>query len=120
MIRINRLIKKASIFKVLHLPHVAKVTLQRGKANQKDPNRVRVYIYLTTTNSDLNGKVFKNVMASLLNHKDLKDSDYSTLRTAIRDGFIKESTYNKLGIPTNTYYNKLCDKYNQEFFENFE
>lgn len=120
MIRINRLIKKSSIFNILQLPHVAKVTIRRGKANQKDLSRVRVCIYLTVSHSDLEGKVFKNIMNSLLQNKNLTDAGYTTVRTAIRDGFIKESTYNNMGIPMDSRYKELCDKYNQEFFESFE
>ena len=46
MIRINRLIKKDSLYKILELPHVSKIELLQGKINQKDPNVVRIYIYL--------------------------------------------------------------------------
>ena len=47
MIRINRLIRKSTVYEVLQLPNVAKIELIRRKANQKDSNRVRVCIYLT-------------------------------------------------------------------------
>ena len=41
----------------------------------------------------------------------------SALYTAKMDGFIKESTYNKFGFPSDGYYGVVCNEYNQEFFD---
>lgn len=41
----------------------------------------------------------------------------SALCTAKIDRFIKESTYNKFGFPSDDYYGVVCNKYNQAFFD---
>ena len=119
MIRINRLIKKSAICEVLHLPNVAKIELIRRKCNQKDPTIVRVCIYLTRSQKADERAEFSGVMGTILNIPDIPDNTYATIKTAIKDGFIKESTYNKLGIPMDSKYKALCNKYNQAFFDKF-
>lgn len=119
MIRINRLIRKSTIYEVLQLPNVAKVELVRRKANQKDSNRIRIRIYLTRSNSGMEREEFNGVMGSILGIATISDNTYSTVKTAILDGFIKESTYNNLGVPMDAKYAELCKRYNQEFFDKF-
>lgn len=119
MIRINRLIRKSTVYEVLQLPNVAKIELIRRKANQKDSNRVRVCIYLTRSGDRPENSEFKDVMNAILGRAKINDNVYSTIKTAIFNGFIKESTYNKLGIPMDEKYAELCQKYNQEFFDKF-
>lgn len=119
MIRINRLIRKSTIYEVLQLPNVAKVELVRRKANQKDSNRIRIRIYLTRSNSGMERDEFNGVMGAILGIATISDNTYSTVKTAILDGFIKESTYNNLGVPMDAKYAELCKKYNQEFFDKF-
>lgn len=118
MIRINRLIKRASLFKLLDLPHVAKVEIIRRKANQKDKAKIRVCIYLTHSHAPDERTKFKAVLSSFLLKESATDDVKNTIQTALRDGFIKESTYNKIGI-NNPTYSGLCETYNQEFFDNF-
>ena len=50
--------------------------------------------------------------------ESITDDVKNTIQTALRDGFIKESTYNKIGINDPTY-SGLCETYNQEFFDKF-
>lgn len=119
MIRINRLIKKSVICEVLHLPNVAKIELIRGKCNQKDPTVVRVCIYLTRSQKADERAEFRGIMSAILNTPDIPNNIYSTIKTAILDGFIKESTYNKLGIPMDSKYKELCRRYSQSFFDKF-
>ena len=118
MIRINRLIKRASLFNLLELPHVAKVEIIRRKANQNDKTKVRVCIYLTHSHAPDERTKFKTILSSFVLNESVTDDVKNTIQTALRDGFIKESTYNKIGIK-NLTYSKLCETYNQEFFDNF-
>ena len=76
MIRINRLIKKSSIYNILTLPHVVKVELHRSKANQKDPNKVRVYIYLSHSIARTESGSFKYIMNNIINKPNIDDSIY--------------------------------------------
>jgi hypothetical protein len=115
MIRINRLIKKDSIFKLLELPHVAKIEIKRGKANQKDPKVVRVMIYLTCSHLGNENRIFNQAIGTLLHTPNISNELYATLLTAKRDGFIKESTYNKFNVKLS--YSKLCQSYDQAFFD---
>jgi hypothetical protein len=117
MIRINRLVKKSALYRALDLPHVAKIELVRRKANQKDHSVIRVCIYLTRSHTGNERGEFNGVIGSMLIHPNLSNEAYCTLRNALNDGFIKESTYNKLGIPLDKRYSELCAKYNQEFFD---
>lgn len=119
MIRINRLVKRNKICDLLKLPHVAKVELKQGKSNQKDPSVIRVCIYLTCSHLCNESALFRNLLRTLVNKPDVSDEVYSTLKTAIRDNFIKESTCNKLNIPIPKIYLELCSAYNQEFFDKF-
>lgn len=119
MIRINRLIRKSTIYEVLQLPNVAKIELIRRKANQKDSNRIRIRIYLTRSHNGMEREEFNGVMGSILNRAKISDNTYSTVKTAILDGFIKESTYNNLEVPMDKKYAELCQRYNQEFFDKF-
>ena len=116
MIRINRLIKKSSLYKVLELPHVAKVEIIRRKTNQKDPNVIRICIYLTQSHAPDERTRFFNFISHMLNITSDNDAR-AALCTAKLDGFIKESTYNKFGFPSDSYYGVVCNKYNQEFFD---
>ena len=52
MIRINRLVKKSSLIDIVHLPHVSKIEILRGKANQANPNVVRIQIYLAASHTN--------------------------------------------------------------------
>lgn len=115
MIRINRLIKKDSVFKLLELPHVAKIEIKRGKANQKDPKVVRVMIYLTCSHLGNENRIFNQAIGTLLHTPNISNELYATLLTAKRDGFIKESTYNKFNVKLS--YSKLCQSYDQAFFD---
>ena len=117
MIRINRLIKKSSLYKVLELPHVAKVEIIRRKTNQKDPSVIRICIYLTQSHAPDERTKFLNFISHMLNVTSDNDA-CSALCMAKIDGFIKESTYNKFGFPSDNYYGIVCNKYNQEFFDN--
>jgi hypothetical protein len=117
MIRINRLIKKSSIYNILTLPHGVKVELHRSKANQKDPNKVRVYIYLSHSVARTESGSFKYIMSNIINRPNIDDRTYCTVKTAIQTGFIRESVYNTLCVPMDTKYKLLCEKYNQEFFD---
>ena len=117
MIRINRLIKRDSLFKLLDLPHVAKVEIIRRKSNQKDKTKIRVCIYLTHSHAPDERTKFKATLGSILVKANITDEVKNTIQTAIKDGFIKESTYNSLGIDTK--YSELCNTYNQEFFDSF-
>jgi hypothetical protein len=114
MIRINRLIKRDSIYNILTLPHVAKVEIIRDKAKQKDLNVIRVCIYLTHPIENQFSKFMLDTMRKKQNNDVM-----SVAITAIHNGFIKESTYIKYDFPKNHYYMKLCQKYSQEFFNNF-
>ena len=118
MIRNNRLIKRDSLFKLLDLPHVAKVEIIRRKANQKDKTKVRVCIYLTLSHAPNERTKFKAILSSFALNEPITDDVKNTIQTALRDGFIKESTYNKIGI-NNPVYSGLCETYNQEFFDSF-
>lgn len=117
MIRINRLIKKSSLYKVLELPHVAKVELIRRKTNQKDPNVVRICIYLTHSHAPNERALFHHFIGVMLHHTINDNDARGALLTAKADGFIKESTYNKFNFPANKYYGIICNRYNQEFFD---
>ena len=117
MIRINRLIKKDSIFDILELPNICKVELLRRKANQKNPYIIRAYIYLRIENSGRERTVFNNLMNSI---NKTTNKIRTTIDQAISDGFIKESTYKELGISIDKRCEELCNKYNQEFFFNYE
>ena len=119
MIRINRLIKRVSLFKLLDVPHVAKVEIIRRKANQKDKTKIRVCIYLTHSHAPNERTKFKAILSSVLIKADITDEIKNTVQTSIKDGFIKESTYNKLGITIDPKYSELCALYNQEFFDKF-
>ena len=116
MIRINRLIKKSSLYKVLELPHVAKVEIIRRKTHQKDPSVIRICIYLTQSHAPDERTKFLNFISHMLNITMDNDA-CSALCMAKIDGFIKESTYNKFGFPSDNYYGIVCNKYNQEFFD---
>ena len=118
MIRINRLVKKSSLYKVLDLPHVAKIELVRRKTNQKDPNVIRVCIYLTSAHCANEHGLFVGYLKVLRQRVNNEDA-YAAISTAIHDGFIKESTCNELNIPINQEYKDLCNMYNQEFFDKF-
>ena len=119
MIRINRLVKKSALYRVLDLPHVAKIELVRRKTNQKDPSVVRICIYLTRSHSGNERCEFNSMIGSMLKYPNLSNEAYTTLRNALTEGFIKESTYNNLGISLDTKYSELCAKYDQEFFNKF-
>lgn len=119
MIRINRLIKKSVICDVLQLPNVAKIELIRRKSNQKDPTVVRVCIYLTRSHQADERAEFNGVMGVILNTPNIPNNTYAAVKTAIIDGFIKESTYNRLGVPMDSKYKELCNKYSQAFFDKF-
>lgn len=116
MIRINRLVKKTSLYKILDLPHVAKIELVRRKTNQKDPNVIRVCIYLTSAHCANERGLFVGYLKVLRQRVNNEDA-YAAISTAIHDGFIKESTYNKFEFPKDSIYSVLCNKYNQEFFD---
>lgn len=118
MIRINRLIKRDSLFKLLDLPHVAKIEIIRRKTNQKDKTKIRVCIYLTHSHAPDERTKFKEILNSFILKECVTDDAKNAIQTALRDGFIKESTYNKIGI-NNLTYSGLCETYNQEFFDNF-
>ena len=116
MIRINRLVKKEHVWRILNLPNVSKIEIKRGKNNLKNPCLVRILIYLS--HSDKDRTHFNRVMGHVLNLQ-LPKSSYSIIHTALKDGFIKESTYNTLpGISKNDPYKVLTDKYSQTFFDN--
>ena len=115
MIRINRLVKKSSIVDIVHLPHVSKIEILRGKANQTNPSVVRIQIYLRASHADK--AHFYKLMKKLLAIDNIDDNIASLIKTSIRDGFIKESTFNKFEIKDSLYTN-LCKTYNQEFFNN--
>ena len=114
MIRINRLVKKSSLVDIVHLPHVSKIEILRGKANQANPNVVRIQIYLAASHTN---KVHFHTLMKKLHTDDIDDNTASLIKTSIRDGFIKESTFNKFGLKDSLYTN-LCKTYNQEFFDN--
>lgn len=114
MIRINRLIKRDSIYNILTLPNVAKIEIIRDKANQKDPNVIRVCIYLTSPEETKFSKFMLDIM-----HKRQDPNVSSVVITAMHNGFIKESTYVKYRFPENHYYMNLCRKYDQTFFNTF-
>ena len=116
MIRINRLVKKNSLYRVLDLPHVAKIELVRRKTNQKDPSVIRVCIYLTSGHCEGERQIFNGFLKSLRHKNNISDEARAALSTAMFDGFIKESTYNKFDFPKDSIYSKLCNEYNQEFF----
>lgn len=119
MIRINRLIKKDSLYKILELPHVSKIELLQGKTNQKDPNVVRVYIYLIDSKDGTATERFKKHM--IFNRSRFVSEDaYSTINNAINVGFIRESIINKYNISVGPVYKAILEKYNQEFFNNYE
>ena len=112
MIRINRLIKKSSIYKILDLPNVSKIEIIRRKANQKNSNIIRVHIYFSQPNERIN---FFRFISHMLNIYKNDNNICSMLSNTKIDGFIKESTYNKFGLK-NDFYELICKKYNQEFF----
>lgn len=116
MIRINRLIKKSILYKVLELPHVAKVEIIRRKTNQKDPSVIRICIYLTQSHAPDERTKFSNFILHMLSITNDSDAR-AALYIAKRDGFIKESIYNRFGFPSDSYYGIVCNKYNQEFFD---
>jgi hypothetical protein len=119
MIRINRLIKKDSLYKILELPHVSKIELLQGKTNQKDPNVVRIYIYLIDSKDGTAAERFKKHM--IFNRSRFISEDaYSTINNAINVGFIRESIINKYNISVGPVYKAILEKYNQEFFNNYE
>ena len=99
---------------MLELPHVAKVEIIRRKANQKNPSVIRICIYLTHSPDERTK--FLNFISHMLNITSDNDAR-SALYTAKIDGFIKESTYNKFGFPSDGYYGVVCNEYNQEFFD---
>ena len=119
MIRINRLIKKSSLFKLLDLPHVAKIEIVRRKTNQKDKSVIRVLIYLTKAHTSDERAQFKSDLCSILSSAKTNSDVCNTINTALRTGFLKESTCNELNIPINQEYKNLCNMYNQEFFDKF-
>lgn len=119
MIRINRLIKKDSLYKILELPHVSKIELLQGKTNQKDPNVVRVYIYLIDSKDGTAAERFKKHLI-FSRSKFISEDAYSTITNAINVGFIRESIINKYNISVGPVYKTILEKYNQEFFNNYE
>ena len=119
MIRINRLIKKSSLFFFFFLPHVAKIEIVRRKTNQKDRSVIRVLIYLTKAHTSDERTQFKSDLCSILNNTKTNSDICNTINMALHTGFLKESTCNELNIPINQEYKDLCNIYNQEFFDKF-
>ena len=120
MIRIRRLVKKSTICDIVKLPYVAKIEILSRKANQSNPHIISANIYLNRSLSGCESSEFKNVMAALLNNSNIAKDLLAIVRTAILDGFIKESSYQKLGVPMDTQYNRLCRMYSQDYFFNLD
>ena len=120
MIRIHRLVKKSTICDILKLPYVVKVEILSRKANQKNTHIISAYIYLSCTLTGNEMAQFKCIMTSLLDNAAIAKDRLSTIKTAIKDGFIKESSYRKLGIPIDPKYDKLCRIYCQNYFFNLD
>lgn len=119
MIRINRLIKRNAICEILELPHVAKIEILRRKSNQKDKSVVRIQIYLTRSCDGRQSAEFNGTIGAMLNNPNISEHDYNTIKNALHNGFIKESTYNKLSVRLDKKYSELCQRYNQAFFDTF-
>ena len=120
MIRIRRLVKKSTICDIVKLPYVAKIEILSRKANQSNPHIISANIYLNRSLSGCESSEFKNVMAALLNTSTIAKDRLAIVHTAILDGFIKESSYQKLGVPMDTQYNRLCRMYSQDYFFNLD
>lgn len=117
MIRINRLIKKDKLYKVLDCPHVAKIEIIRGKTNQKDPTVIRICVYLTDSHAPNESNKFNYFIGHMLQKYADNNDIVATLLMARKTRFIKESTYNKFGFPSDGFYGIVCNKYNQAFFD---
>lgn len=120
MIRIHRLVKKSTICDIVKLPYVAKIEILSRKANQNNPHIISANIYLNRSLSGCESSEFKNVMTALLNTSTIAKDRLVIVNTAILDGFIKESSYQKLGVPMDPQYNRLCRMYSQDYFFNLE
>lgn len=120
MIRIRRLVKKSTICDIIKLPYVAKIELLSRKANQKNPNIISAYIYLNRSLSGHEMSEFKIIMNNLLQNPNIPKTYLSIIHTAIIDGFIKESAYDKLKVPMDIKYHRLCRIYSQDYFYNLD
>ena len=120
MIRIHRLVKKSTICDIVKLPYVAKIEILSRKANQNNPHIISANIYLNRSLSGCESSEFKNVMTALLNTSTIAKNRLDIVHTAILNGFIKESSYQKLGVPMDTQYNRLCRMYSQDYFFNLD
>ena len=116
MIRISRLVSSNRISDILNLEGVCKIELRQGKQKNLRKPISRVLIYLC-----MNTMVFRGYMGNMRKFA-LKTDDNrlrTTVDTAVRDGFIKESAFHKLYYPMPKEYRKYCDLYSQEFFNSF-
>lgn len=111
MIRITRIIAKDRIADLLDLNFVSKVELKQGRQGFKNPAICKVNIYLTLPD-DIS--YFHSIMYNII---DKEGSSACVAQTAIKDGFIKESTFRD--ISSQKRYTDLCNYYSQDFFDLF-
>lgn len=120
MIRISRIIAKNKICDLLGLDNVTKVEIRQSKQKFNNPHICRVLIYFT-----INGKYNSDYLNQVIDKifKWAKDNKNNTAKTtaqmAYKDGFIKESAFDDFDFPFPEKYKELCDKYSQEFFNEF-
>ena len=120
MIRIRRLVKRSTVCDIIKLPYVAKIELLSRKANQKNPNIISAHIYLNRSLSGHEMSEFKIIMNNLLQNPNIPKTYLSIIHTAIIDGFIKESAYDKLKVPMDIQYHRLCRMYSQDYFDSLD
>lgn len=120
MIRIRRLVKKSTVCDIIKLPYVAKIELLSRKANQKNPNIISAHIYLNRSLSGHEMSEFKVIMNNLLQNPNIPKTYLSIIHTAIIDGFIKESAFDKLKVPMDVTYHRLCRMYSQDYFDSLD
>ena len=121
MIRIRRLVKKSTVCDIVKLPYVAKIEIKAGKCKSvKNPELISLYIYLNRSLSGHEMSEFKVIMNNLLQNPNIPKTYLSIIHTAIIDGFIKESAFDKLKVPMDVTYHRLCRMYSQDYFDNLD
>ena len=116
MIELRRLVKKSTMRDILKLPFADEIEILSRKADQKNTHIVSVYISLNRTLTKNEIEQLKCIMTSLLDKTVIVKSRLSIIKTSIKDGFIKECSYRKLGIPIDPKYDRLCRIYCQNYF----
>lgn len=117
MLRITRIVAKDKIFDLLNKEYIVKIELKQGKQKFKNPVICRAEIYLALNDNSYFKSILSNIKSWAINNNC--NIARTTVDTALRDGFIKESAFNNFSYPMPRKYKDLCNLYSQDKINKF-